>query len=31
LQSTRSVAEFAARLVDLLFPDAPFLQCLAQQ
>lgn len=31
LQSTRSVAEFEARLVDLLFPEVPLLQCLAQQ
>ncbi len=31
LQSTRSVAEFEARLVDLLFPEVPLLQCIAQQ
>lgn len=30
LQSTRSVAEFEARLMGLLFPEAPYLDCLAQ-
>ena len=30
LQSTRSVADFEARLVELLFPEAPYLCCLAQ-
>ena len=31
LQSTRSVAEFEARLVELLFPEVPLLQYLVQQ
>ena len=29
LQSTRSVADFETRLVDLLFPEATYLHCLA--
>lgn len=29
LQSTRSVADFERRLVELLFPEATYLHCLA--
>ena len=31
LQSTRTVADFEAHLVEVLFPEAPYLHCLAQQ
>ena len=30
LQSTRSVADFEIRLVELLFPEATYLHCLAR-
>ncbi len=30
LQSTHSVADFEAHLVGVLFPEAPYLHCLAQ-